>query len=101
MKLHRWPEEWNRGERLEEYARLVEPLEKNSLQDRAFDAKQLYAQNMGYARDWRTGMWCHREIPTIWFTLATIIAMNPLPATQRCTVCGYTPVRYGSSCFCG
>ena len=99
MKLQRWPEEWNRGERLEEYARLVGPFE--SPQDWAFAAKQTYAMNMGYSRDWRTGMWCHRETPTIWFTLAVILAMNPLPAPVRCTVCGYTPVRYGSGCFCG
>jgi hypothetical protein len=98
MNEHRWPDAWRPGERLDEYERIVVPVEPRAYA-RAQSA-QTYALNLRYHRDWRTGMWHHADEPHAWFTLGVIVAMNPIPAPTPCFLCRYTPAFYGAACAC-
>ena len=95
----RWPDEWgDPRDRHEEYHRISEPLRPKY--DRWYTEKCAHVGNLGYSRDWRTGMWRHKQEPHTWFTLEVLMALNTPAPPKPCHVCGYL-VGFDKVCVCG
>lgn len=94
----RWPEKWgDPRDRHEEYDRISMSIVPG--RDNRYDDKCAHVGNLGYDRDWRTGMWSHKDEPHTWFTLEVLMALNPPKAPKPCKVCGYL-TGFGKVCLC-